>query len=405
MGATALINGVNGLSISTDLQYHDGPTNYASSNGFSNTPSSVRSDSPSQMSSSTVGNNSSLDPQQVLPPVPRSFSPPGYSHIIPHHFISFTKHDSDSKLPSLEQHIEENAITNARFADVTIHLANFSPIPAHAIFLSRSPYLNNLLNNQPPSPPYTINLPTLDPNLTLDAIRTALHILYTPVPLPATPPAPTTIISHIAAACVLGIYPVPLVELYRSILLQQNFHPSTILQFTTFLLSAPHPITPAEAHPGPYPPFTTGLLANVISYFLTTLPLHLSSSASAALPPSAASEDYKAMLVPLPFDLLKHLLEHPALPISGEKARYELAKQVVAKRAARDKQLRRRSEDKGTPLGPPVEESVILKVGGKDGGGVQIVRSLGRRRGLWKATSSGNVGEGRRSRNSAAGSK
>jgi BTB/POZ domain len=321
--------------------------------------------------------------------------------------LQFYFYDSANaeQLPSLEQHIEENAMTNARFADVTIHLANFPPIPAHAIFLARSPYLHALLNNQPPSPPYTINLPTSDPNLTLDALRTTLHLLYTPTPLPRTPPPPNTIISHIAAACALGIYPAPLVDLYRSILLQQNLHPSTILQFTTFLLSAPHPITPATAHPGPYPPFTTGLLANVISYFLTTLPLHLSSSLPAALPASAASEDYKAMLVPLPFDIMKLLLEHPSLPISGEKARYELAKQVVAKRAAREKQLRRRSEEKGQVLGPVMEESVILKVGGKDGGGVQVVRSLGRRRGLWKAASSGNVGEGRRSRNSTAGSK
>ena len=66
MGATALINGVNGLSISTnDIPFPDASLSYASSNGLSNTPSSVRSDSPSQMSSSTVGNTSQPEPQQV----------------------------------------------------------------------------------------------------------------------------------------------------------------------------------------------------------------------------------------------------------------------------------------------------------------------------------------------------
>lgn len=65
MGATALINGVNGLSISTDVQFGDSTAHYASSNGFSNTPSSVRSDSPSQMSSSTVGHNPP-EPQPVF---------------------------------------------------------------------------------------------------------------------------------------------------------------------------------------------------------------------------------------------------------------------------------------------------------------------------------------------------
>ena len=71
MGATALINGVHGLSISPDMQFGDSTTQYASSNGCSNTPSSVRSDSPSQMSSSTVGNNPP-EPQPVFLPHTKS---------------------------------------------------------------------------------------------------------------------------------------------------------------------------------------------------------------------------------------------------------------------------------------------------------------------------------------------
>src|SRR5277367_1015033 len=72
MGAAALVNGVNGLSISTDIQFGDteSPSHYASSNGFSNTPSSIRSHSPSQTSSSTVGSSlpTRPDPQPVTPP-------------------------------------------------------------------------------------------------------------------------------------------------------------------------------------------------------------------------------------------------------------------------------------------------------------------------------------------------
>jgi hypothetical protein len=64
MGATALINGVNGLNISTDIQFGDTSNQYSYTNGFSNTPSSIRSDSPSQMSSSTVG-PPQPEPQQV----------------------------------------------------------------------------------------------------------------------------------------------------------------------------------------------------------------------------------------------------------------------------------------------------------------------------------------------------
>lgn len=224
-----------------------------------------------------------------------------------------------------------------------------------------------------------------------------LHYLYTTSPVPPIVPDASTIISNIAASCILGVYPPILVESYRSILLNANLTPQSILPFISFLLSTPHPLDPATSHPGPYPPFTTGLLSHVISYFTNTLPLHLQSSSSpAALPPSANTEDYRAILVPLPFELLKSILEHENLPIGSEKQRYELAKTIVAKRAAREKHVRKRTAEGGPP---PVEESVILKVGGKDGGGVQIVRSFSRRRALWKAQPNG------RSRNSTAGSK
>lgn len=118
------------------------------------------------------------------------------------------------------------------------------------------------------------------------------------------------------------------------------------------------------------------------------------------MPPSANTEEYKAILVPLPFELLKSILEHENLPVSSEKQRYELAKTIVAKRAAREKYDRRRTASEGGGP-PPVEESVILKVGGKDGGGVQIVRSFSRRRALWKAQPNGVS----RNRNSSAGNK
>jgi hypothetical protein len=187
----------------------------------------------------------------------------------------------------------------------------------------------------------------------------------------------------------LGIYPADLVSAYRTILLKQNLTLQFVLPFTSFLLSTPHPLDPIESHPGPYPPFTTGLLTSVANYITTKVPLQLQSSPTTALPPTANTEDYKAILLPLPFELLKPILEHPSLAVRSEKQRYELAKSIVSKRASRETHSR---------LSPLVEESVILKVGGGQGEGVQIMRSYNRRRGLWKA------GKGR-SRQSTAGSK
>ena len=291
---------------------------------------------------------------------------------------------------SLEQHIEENAIRTPRFPDVTIHITNFPPISAHAIFLSRSPYLNTLLSNQPPSPPYTINLPTSsDPHLTYDALLNTVHYLYTSSPLSPLLPDSSTIISYIAASCILGVYPPPLVDSFRSILLKSNLTPTTVHTFISFLLSTPHPLDSPASHPGPYPPFTTGLLSDIITYFISQLPLQLQSSSSplAALPVSANTEDFKSFLIPLPFDILKLILEHPSLPVSSEKQRYELAKLVVAKRATREKQARQKGEGNNGVL---VEESVVLKVGGGKAGGVQLVRSFARRQRLWRAQPNGS---------------
>jgi hypothetical protein len=288
-------------------------------------------------------------------------------------------------MPSLQQHLDDNAISHCRFPDVTIHLANFPPIQGHAIFLSRSPYLNSLLASQPPSPPYTINLAVSDPNLTYEAILNTLHYLYSSSPLPSTLADANTIVSHMAAACVLGVYPSNLVEAYRSILLKSNLTPQNIHPFISFLLSTPHTIHPPTVHPGPYPPFTTGILSQVISYFISTLPLQLQASSITALPLTANTEEYKQMLLPLPFELLKYILEHPQLPIPSEKQRYELSKQIVSKRAAKEKQIRKKDG------GPPMEESVVLKVGGENGEGVTLVRSFTRRRSLWKASSNGII--------------
>ena len=363
MGATALINGVNSLSISTDIQFGESATQYSFTNGFSHTPSSIRSDSPSQISSATPAHQQELQ------------------HI-----------------PSLEQHLAHNGIPTPKFPDVTIHLANFPPISAHAIFLSRSPYLNSLLENQPPSPPYTLNLPNSDPNLTYDSLINTLQLFYTPGFIPTRSLTDSSsIVAHIAAACTLGIFPSTLVDTYRSNLLKINLTPENILPFINFLLSIPHHTESYSQQPGPYPPFTTGLMQNVITYFLTQLPIQLQSS-TAALPPTANTESYKTILQALPFELLKHILEHPQLPIGSEKQRYELAKTVVAKRA----KVRKATGTTGP--GGNMEESVVLKVGGRDGGGVQLLQSY-RRKAVYKVSANGTAIQGGRSRNSTTGSK
>jgi hypothetical protein len=214
-----------------------------------------------------------------------------------------------------------------------------------------------------------------------------MQYLYTVASERPVQPDPAHIVANMAACCALGIYPTELVEQYRGILLKNNLTLQCILPFTSFLLSTPHPLEPLTVHPGPYPPFTTGLLATVANYIINQVPLDL-QSASPALPPTAVSEDYKALLLPLPFELLKYILESPTLHVRSEKQRYELAKCIVSKRASREKQTRKRNE-----TAPLVEESVILRVGGGQGEGVQVLRSYTRRR-VWKTGHHGRKNDG-----------
>ena len=81
--------------------------------------------------------------------------------------------------------------------------------------------------------------------------------------------------------------------------------------------------------------------------------------------------------------------------MASEKQRYELAKTVVAKRAVGQKG--RSSGGVG-----PVEETVVLRIGGGKGSGVEVMRSFTRRKRLWRAQPNGNE---MHSRNGTSGSR
>ena len=69
--------------------------------------------------------------------------------------------------------------------------------------------------------------------------------------------------------------------------------------------------------------------------------------------------------------------------MASERQRYELAKTVVAKRAEGQKKGR------GANGGMPMEENVVLRIGGGKGGGVELVRRFAGRQRLWRVQGNG----------------
>jgi len=200
MGATALIHGVNDLSISSAKRHpirRHFRANTLTQTAFHIHPPASGQNSPSQMSSSTIG-TAHPEPQHVSPLSPLLHRLQ-CSKATAADFLSYRR---------LKQHLAEKGLPSPRFPDTTIHLANFPPISAACILPLPLPYLNTLLSNQPPSPPYTINLPVSEspshirrhPTIRLQYLYTLIHGIIS---------APRTLhhrLSH-RSMFALGVYP------------------------------------------------------------------------------------------------------------------------------------------------------------------------------------------------------
>ncbi|BFZ60309.1 hypothetical protein YB2330_001345 [Saitoella coloradoensis] len=279
-------------------------------------------------------------------PVPSTATQPNATD----HFLSFLYH----------------SFLTASFTDTTLYLSSLpKPYHLHSLFASRSPLLLHLLSQQP-APPYHIHFPVADRNLTQETVGFALSTLYTPTAEARGIPDGLDPRGVLAAAALLGL-PGLAAEAYNA--LTATVNAESLPELLRFALdgSQPAPGTPSStssgpssgaetdvlAYAGPYPPYTTPLLPLLLET-MTKLP----------------TTTLQTLLPTLPFAIVKKVLESPALTVGGEMARYNFAKDVVARRKPVVAQE-----------GGAWEESVVLAFGGGSGG-VEVVR---RQKGRGKA--------------------
>jgi len=244
---------------------------------------------------------------------------------------------------------------------------------------------------------YTLHIPSNDPRLTHQAAVMVIEYLYTSQLPPIS--NPSEIFSIMAALSMLEIYTPDLVAWVVKGPLSQllnSGHVSLLLE----LLTPPSGHTIGyDSWPGLYPVFTAGLFDLIMYYLIHTAPLHQSNShnngvatPSPALDVSLENHAYVDMLVSLPFEILKRVLESPDLNVRSDHARYLFAKEIVSRRQlaqgrnAKASQHPRTGSEGGIGNGnaPLMEEAVVLAFAGGKAGGVELVSKPVKRRGLWK---------------------
>ena len=291
-------------------------------------------------------------------------------------------------------------------ATTTTTATQTPPLPAyglHALLAARSPVLYARLTARP-GPPYEIELDASDENLTTDGVNVALGSLYSGR---TTVPDPRLAVGILAAALLFGLDGLRdsawqaclsrwrsddgLIEGIRFILDQQardELH-GTQSQGKFDISPAPGLAMPPQTTPGmsrsssgttseisqqqqhnghhhrsPYTKFIGPLLPELLEKLTRKLP----------------SAEHEEVLVTLPFNLVKGVLESPLLgdKLPSMMARNDFARRIVARRRTKLNE-------------PGVEESVVMAFGGDSGapgGGVEVIRrerGTHRKKQLWKA--------------------
>lgn len=117
-------------------------------------------------------------------------------------------------------------------------------------------------------------------------------------------------------------------------------------------------------HPGPYPPLTGSLVSILVNFILNNY--------SVSVPVDA---QFKSIMLGLPFQLVKHIVESDKLQAKSPMERHSFARDIVG---AREKNKKRGEVN--------YEESVVLAFGGGKGGVEVIRKTIGGKKALWKVT-------------------
>ena len=263
---------------------------------------------------------------------------------------------TSTSLQPLQSHIHATFVSRL-FPDTSLLVGHLPPIHGHALILSRSLLLCNILLQNRQGPGHTIHIPCNDRQVTSEAVHVAVEYLYT-----TQNPSDdlSEIILPIMAACsLLGIYTDELATWIDKIVQAKYVSSSWIHYLIEFLALE------ETNNLGPYPVFTSCLYDKVLNFLIFTAP---------NIGLTTGNTDLIDLYALLGFPLLKKVLEHKDLPVSSNHIRYRFDKEVIARRHA----LR--------PANLPVltEELVVLVFGGANEKAVEIICRPLKKRGIWK---------------------
>lgn len=267
----------------------------------------------------------------------------------------------------------EAGFVHAAWADTILNVGSFPPFRLHALFVARSPVLYSYLTAQ--SPPHRIELNTDDVNLTPVAISMALATLYghsldlRTIDIPLAK-------GLIAAGSLLGLENVA-ASGFKALL--ANVSKETVGDVLAFALSPSPQGFPNETaspvdvdvyYPGPYPVYTKSLVQFLVDFILLNF-----NASEVPLDPV-----FLAILLRLPFLLLKYIVESEKLVVNGHMGRHQFACEVAA---TRQREIRKNVRpEAGLPL---FEENAVLSFSNGKGKVELIRRPVSRRKVLWKA--------------------
>ncbi|ANB12628.1 BTB/POZ domain protein Btb2 [Sugiyamaella lignohabitans] len=120
-------------------------------------------------------------------------------------------------------------------------------------------------------------------------------------------------------------------------------------------------------YPGPYPRFTSNLVATVVDFLLNNFKN------------AEFQTKLRTILLTLPFHIYKHIIESDRLAVKSHMERHSFAREMTN---AREQHRRKNSASRPVVY----EENVVLAFGGGKGGVEVIRKPLGKKKTLWKAS-------------------
>jgi len=275
---------------------------------------------------------------------------------------------------TLVNHLYYAGFRNGNYADVVLQVP-WRQYAAHALIISRSPYLAHVMSTSPSSSKTFVIPLEHEPHITPESFDIALSYLYSTASLAAIHPHNARAV--LAAACFLG----GMDELsnYAYQICLQSMSVETVMEWLDFIETIPtsDDATVPEL-PTVFGPYGKRLREDVFHFLAIALPTSLGAfpgSETRGTHVDAAGHDALLHIYSrLPFEFFKRALESTQFPLHGNHARFKFAKTAIALR-----------KQKG--VSRDTEETVVLAFDGQTDqeNAVHITRKM-RKKPLWKVT-------------------